>query len=104
MTHWIRVKHDDNIQFGTLDDGQITIHSGDKFDEPTPTDEILPLDSVEILTPCLCSKIIGLWNNFGAAAAKNDLERPPEPLYFYKPSSGTLAPGGTIVRPESYEG
>ncbi len=104
MTRWMRVKHDENIKFGALVDGQITVHSGDKFDEPTPTTEILQLDSVEVLTPCLCSKIIGLWNNFGAAAAKNDLERPPEPLYFYKPSSGTLAPGGTIVRPDSYDG
>ena len=37
-------------------------------------------------------------------AAKNDLDRPTEPLYFYKPPSGILAPGGTIVRPESYDG
>jgi len=100
----MRVKHDENIKFGTLDGELITVHTGDKFDEPTPTTEILSLDSVEVLTPCLNSKIIGLWNNFGAAAAKNDLERPPEPLYFYKPSSGTLPPGGTIVRPESYDG
>ena len=104
MTQWIRVKHDENIKFGTLVDGQINVYTGNKFDEPTPTEESLPLDSVEVLTPCLSSKIIGLWNNFGAAAAKNDLERPPEPLYFYKPSSGVLAPGGTIVRPESYDG
>ena len=47
---------------------------------------------------------MGLWNNFGTAAAKNGLDRPPEPLYFYKPASGILAPGGTIVRPESYDG
>ncbi len=104
MTRWMRVKHDENIKFGILDGELITGHTGVKFDEPTPTEESLQLDSVEVLTPCLSSKIIGLWNNFGAAAAKNDLERPPEPLYFYKPSSGVLAPGGTIVRPESYDG
>ena len=104
MTQWIRVRHDDNIKFGTLDDGQITVHSGDMFDAPTPTSESILLDSVEVLAPCLPSKIVGLWNNFGAAAAKNNLERPPEPLYFYKPPSGILAPGGTIVRPQSYDG
>ena len=103
MTKWIRVKHNEDIKFGTLDNDQISVHTGDMFDGPTPTSESIPLASVEVLTPCLPTKIIGLWNNFGAAAAKNGLDRPPEPLYFYKPPSGILAPGGTIVRPESYD-
>ncbi len=104
MTQWIRAKHNEDIKFGTLDDGQISVHTGDMFNGPKPTSETIPMDSVEVLTPCLPTKIIGLWNNFGAAAAKNGLDQPPEPLYFYKPVSGILAPGGTIVRPETYEG
>ncbi len=104
MTQWIRVKHNEDIKFGALDNGKISVHTGDMFDGPSPTSESIPLASVEVLTPCLPTKIIGLWNNFGAVAAKNDLDRPPEPLYFYKPPSGILAPGGTIVRPESYDG
>jgi 2-keto-4-pentenoate hydratase/2-oxohepta-3-ene-1,7-dioic acid hydratase in catechol pathway len=104
MTQWIRVKHNGDIKFGTLDDGQISVHTGDMFDGPTPSSESISLASVEVLAPCLPTKIMGLWNNFGAAAEKNDLERPPEPLYFYKPASGILAPGGTIVRPDSYDG
>jgi 2-keto-4-pentenoate hydratase/2-oxohepta-3-ene-1,7-dioic acid hydratase in catechol pathway len=74
------------------------------FDGPSRTSESIPLDSVEVLAPCLPTKIIGLWNNFGAAAEKNGLDRPPEPLYFYKPASGILAPGATIARPASYDG
>ncbi len=58
----------------------------------------------KVLPPCLPTKIVGLWNNFGAAATKNGLDRPPEPLYFYKPASGILAPGGTIVRPGTFDG
>ena len=104
MTKWIRVKFNGDIKFGDLDDGQISVHSGDMFDGPTPTSETIPLSSVEVLTPCLPTKIIGLWNNFGAVAAKNDLDQPPEPLYFFKPPSGILAPGGTIIRPKSYDG
>ena len=78
MTQWIRVNHNGSIKFGTLDSGTISVYAGDMFDGPTPTSEIIPLDSVEILTPCLPSKIIGLWNNFGAVAAKNDLALPHE--------------------------
>ena len=104
MTQWIRFKHNGDIKFGTLDNGHISVHSGDMFDGPSPTSETIPLDSVEVLTPCLPTKIIGLWNNFGAAATKNDLARPDEPLYFFKPASGILAPGAAIIRPESVDG
>ena len=76
MTQWIRVKHNEDIKFGSLDNGQMPVHSGDMFDGPSPTSESIPLASVEVLTPCLPTKIIGLWNNFGAAAAKNGLDRP----------------------------
>ncbi len=104
MTQWIRVNHNGDIKFGSLDNEQISVHSGDMFNEPSPTSESIPLASVEVLTPCLPTKIIGLWNNFGEAATKNGLDRPDEPLYFYKPASGILPPGGNIVRPESYDG
>jgi 2-keto-4-pentenoate hydratase/2-oxohepta-3-ene-1,7-dioic acid hydratase in catechol pathway len=74
------------------------------FAESVPTGGTLPLDSVEVQAPCLPTKIIGLWNNFAEAAAKNGLDEPEEPLYFFKPPSTVLAPGGTILRPESYDG
>jgi 2-keto-4-pentenoate hydratase/2-oxohepta-3-ene-1,7-dioic acid hydratase in catechol pathway len=104
MTKWMRVKHNEDIRFGSIHNKHISLHTGDMFDAPSPTSESVPLDSVEVLTPCLPTKIIGLWNNFGAAAVKNGLGQPPEPLYFYKPVSGILAPGGTILRPGSYAG
>ena len=104
MTQWIRFKHNGNIKFGALQNEKISIHSGDMFDGPSPTSETIPLDSVEILTPCLPTKIIGLWNNFGAAATQKGLAQPEAPLYFFKPPSGILAPGGTILRPGSYDG
>jgi 2-keto-4-pentenoate hydratase/2-oxohepta-3-ene-1,7-dioic acid hydratase in catechol pathway len=104
MTQWIRVKNNGHIKFGILEDDRISVHTGDMFDGPSPTSESIPLDSVEVLAPCLPTKIIGLWNNFGAAAEKNGLDRPPEPLYFYKPASGILGSGATIERPASYDG
>ena len=104
MTQWIRVEHDGDIKFGTLDDGQISVHAGDMFDGPRPTPETIPLASVEVLTPCRPTKMIGVWNNLGAAAIKQGLTKPDEPLYFFKPPSCFLAPGGVIVRPRSYGG
>ena len=85
-------------------DGVIQVHSGDMFDNPQPTGETVLVDQVELLTPTQPTKMIGLWNNFAAAAAKNQWEHPTEALWFIKPSSCFLRPGGVIEPPSSYDG
>jgi|GEM_PF-2484829 len=39
-------------------------------------------EAADWLPPCVPGKIIGLWNNFRAASAKNGWAEPAEPLYF----------------------
>src|SRR3546814_1547578 len=56
------------------------------------------------MTPCDPSKMICLWNNFHALAAKLEVAEPPEPLYFLKAPSAFCAAGTTIRRPKSYDG
>lgn len=45
------------------------------------------------------SKILALWNNFGAAAAKNGWSRPAEPLWFLKAPSSLAGHGDPIPVP-----
>lgn len=104
MTSWLRFRKGDAIAFGSIADGVINVHSGDIYDNPQPTGETVALDGVELLTPTQPTKMIGLWNNFAAAAAKNDWALPTDPLWFIKPSSCFLNPGGTIAPPSSYDG
>ena len=104
MKRWIRFEHDGRGGFGTLEGDVITVHEGDMFAAPGPTASTLALADVRVLTPCDASKMIGLWNNFHALAAKLDLTPPGEPLYFIKTSNSYLASGGTIRRPGSYAG
>ncbi len=104
MALWIRVRHDADVKFGTLEEGEITVHRGEMFDHPEATSERIPLTAVEVLTPCQPTKMIGLWNNLRPAATKQGWAEPKEPLYFMKSPSSLLAPGGAIVRPRSYEG
>jgi len=104
MTHWIRFLHDETERFGTLEGDEINVHEGDMFDEPRPAGLSVPLQDVTLLTPTRPTKMIGLWNNFHAAAEKNGWEIPENPLYFIKPPSCYLASGATIRRPPSYEG
>ncbi len=104
MTQWIRFQHDSRIRFGTLDGGTIEVYDGDLFDKPAPSAEKLDLASVKVLTPCVPGKMICLWNNFAANAKKQNLSKPPEPLWFLKASNAFLAPGEAIKRPPSYTG
>lgn len=104
MTHWIRFEHHNDTRFGTLQNDTITIHRGDMFTAAEPTSETVSLHEVKILTPTAASKMVALWNNFYALAAKFKLTIPEEPFYFIKSTGSFLAPGETIRRPVSYDG
>ena len=104
MTHWVRFEHKGATAFGTLKDGAVTVHEGDMFGQPKATGETVSLAAVKLLPPVAASKMVALWNNFHAMAAKFKLSIPEEPLYFIKSPSSFIASGETIRRPRSYEG
>ena len=104
MTLWVRFKRGEGSGFGTLDGSTVSIYEGDMFSDPAATEASVDLTDVELLAPCEPTKMIGLWNNFHAAAEKNGWAIPERPLYFFKPPSCFLAPGHAIVRPASYAG
>lgn len=104
MAKWMRYRNGTETGFGTLDGDVITEYTGDMFDAPTETGATLALADVEVLAPSEPSKMVGLWNNFHAAATKNEWSIPEHPLYFIKPSTCFLEPGGAIVIPKDYAG
>ncbi|MDX1431577.1 MAG: fumarylacetoacetate hydrolase family protein [Gammaproteobacteria bacterium] len=104
MTHWIRFERDAIPGFGTLDADTIEIHAGDMFANPIATGERVALAEVTQRPPTDAGKMIALWNNFHALAAKLGQEIPPEPLYFLKANSSYLGNGGVIRKPISYDG
>jgi 2-keto-4-pentenoate hydratase/2-oxohepta-3-ene-1,7-dioic acid hydratase in catechol pathway len=104
MTLWVRFGHQGRTQFGTLDGETIAVHEGSMFDAPTATGATLALGDVTLMRPCEPSKMLGLWNNFHALAAKIQSPIPEEPLYFIKNPVSFADPGATIHRPVSYDG
>src|SRR5947208_105124 len=48
----------------------IRVHEGEMFGRNASTGKTLALSEVELLAPCAPSKIVALWNNFHALAAK----------------------------------
>ena len=102
--HWIRFDRAGQCGFGVLRDGLIQVHEGDLYAGPRTTNVTVPLAEVTLLTPCVPTKMIALWNNYRALATKLNLTTPPEPLYFIKAPNSYLAGGQTIRVPSSYAG
>ncbi len=87
MTRWARFQHAGQVCHGLVQDDSVLLHSGLPWASPQPTGEVLLLESIAgqaWLPPCVAGKIVGLWNNFRAAADKNGWAHPAEPLYFLK--------------------
>lgn len=84
MTKWVRFARARRAGFGAIDGDMVAVHEGSLFEEPRATGKWLPLAGLAWLPPCQPGQIIGLWNNFRAAAQKNGWAEPAEPLYFLK--------------------
>ncbi|MCK0208175.1 fumarylacetoacetate hydrolase family protein [Starkeya koreensis] len=104
MAHWVRFQRSGAAGFGTLEGDIITVHTGDMFDGAQPTGERIALSEVALRTPTEPTKIIALWNNFHALAAKINSPVPADPLYLLKAGSCLTTPGATVRRPPSYDG
>ena len=104
MAQWIAYTHQNQHGFGKLAGEDIQVHTGNLFQNPQPNGMVLKLSEVEITLPCQPSKLIGLWNNYHAQAAKQNLSTPAEPLYFIKAASSYLAQGQSITTPAHYDG
>lgn len=101
---WMRFVHGGRSGFGTLEGDVVHVHEGSMLDAPRPTGERLPVADVHWLPTCVPGKIVGLWNNFRAAAEKNGWAAPAEPLYFLKSPGSVAAHGQPIPVPGSYDG
>jgi 2-keto-4-pentenoate hydratase/2-oxohepta-3-ene-1,7-dioic acid hydratase in catechol pathway len=104
MTRWLRFRYKGDTGFGTLTPSGISVHRGEMFGTATPNGQTLALADVELLAPATPGKIIALWNNFHALAAKLNMPEPAEPLYLLKAPSSAAAPGAVIKQPASYGG
>jgi 2-keto-4-pentenoate hydratase/2-oxohepta-3-ene-1,7-dioic acid hydratase in catechol pathway len=105
MNQWIRyTSHDSHTRFGLLDGRHVHEHGGNPFGQPVPTGRVHALDEVELLSPCAPSKIVALWNNFHALAAKLEKAVPQHPLFLIKPGTSVIGPHAPIERPASYAG
>ena len=103
IRRWVRFEDMGTAGFGTLEGApdalHVAVHEGAMFGGARATGQTLPLDGLKLLMPVRPGKVLALWNNYLALAAKLRLADPAEPLYFMKAPSSYLNPGETIVAP-----
>ena len=104
MTYWVRFRHHDTTGFGTISQSEISVHDGEMFGESRDNGRRVALSDVELMAPSEPSKIIALWNNFHALAAKLNVKEPDEPLYLLKAPTTAAPPNAVVRRPASYDG
>ena len=104
MAHWLRYVNAGVIGFGTLQGATITVHTGEMFGANRPTGNTLSLADVELLVPCVPSKMPALWNNFHERAQKEGNAIPADPLYFLKSNNSFCAHGTVIRKPAHFNG
>lgn len=104
MAVWVKFADGERVGFGALSGETITVYEGDMFSGAVATGEKRARASVRLLAPCQPSKMICLWNNFHALAAKLGVAEPAEPLYLLKAPSSFMGTGEAIRRPPSYDG
>ncbi len=101
---WMRFRHAGGEAFGRLDGDTVHVHRGELFGANEATGETVPVAGLGWLAPCAPRQIIGLWNNFRAAAVKIGWGVPAEPLYFLKSPGSATGHGQAIPVPASYGG
>jgi 2-keto-4-pentenoate hydratase/2-oxohepta-3-ene-1,7-dioic acid hydratase in catechol pathway len=103
MDTWMRFMSSDGaIVFGRVEGGYL--HEYESFDQLVPTGAVLSTRALTSLAPCAPGKIVALWNNYHALAAKLDKPVPTHPLFLLKPAASVIGAGEPIRRPASYAG
>lgn len=101
---WIRYQHQGAACFGLLQGDRVQPCRGSPFADHEPAGDTVALQALRLLPPCQPRLIVGLWNNFRAAADKNGWAAPAEPLWFLKSPHALAGPGDAIPVPRGEVG
>jgi 2-keto-4-pentenoate hydratase/2-oxohepta-3-ene-1,7-dioic acid hydratase in catechol pathway len=95
----IRYKSEDGAMYGVVEDEAIYAVQGDVYGSWSTGRRIASLDAVQMLAPCVPSKIIAVGRNYLEHAQETHSDVPEEPLIFLKPPTTVIAHLDAIVFP-----
>jgi len=96
----VRFEDAGKIKFGILHGNDIHIVIGDIFGDYQISKQVIALENVKLLSPCVITKAVCVGLNYCGHAQEMKLELPDKPLLFLKPSSTLNHPAGAIEYPK----
>ena len=98
-----------STNYGIIEGDNITVLEGAPFPEIIPTTTYYSLGNVQLLPPCVPSKVVAVGVNYRSHGDEMSHRLPEEPLLFIKPNTSVIGPGEAIIYPPSsrrvdYEG
>src|SRR3546814_2479029 len=100
---WARFRRGDSVGYGQLDGDSLNVYPGDIFHGAAPTGQSVKLCDVELMPPCDPSKMVCLWSNFHALAAKLEVAVPPDQHCFLKSPRDFCHAGRAILIAREHE-
>jgi 2-keto-4-pentenoate hydratase/2-oxohepta-3-ene-1,7-dioic acid hydratase in catechol pathway len=95
----IRYQYHATTSHGLLEGNVVVPIEGSIFETFNVSSQHIPLDEVTILSPVVPSKAVCVGLNYLDHAQEFNLQLPPEPILFLKPTSSVIGPEAPIVHP-----
>lgn len=97
---YVRYTHQGNTSFGILEGEAVRPIIGTPFSSYTTGLQTIPLDSVQLLSPCMPSKAVCIGLNYRDHAQEVGITIPTSPVVFLKPSNCVIADREAIRNPK----
>ncbi len=97
IRRYVRYRFEGRIGCAILEEGLVYPIHGDVFEDGGKTGEVLRLEEVQLLSPCVPTKILAVGLNFRSHVGNRPMPQKPE--LFWKPVSALLDPGEAIRIP-----
>ena len=103
MNAYARLRRPDGARYAAIDGERAKLLDRAPWRGGTPTGEVVPFTPAELDCPVEPTKILCVGRNYAAHAAELGNAVPASPLWFSKPPSSLLSPGGSVRLPPESE-
>lgn len=96
-----RFKTGNDIAYGLAESSGVTVYQGSPFVAWEPTENLVPWEAVQLLSPVIPSKVVCVGRNYVEHAEELGNEVPEEPVIFLKPATAVIGPDAPVFYPPS---
>jgi 2-keto-4-pentenoate hydratase/2-oxohepta-3-ene-1,7-dioic acid hydratase in catechol pathway len=96
-----RYRRENHISYGLVEGNEAVALKNDPFSGIEESNMRHSLDDVEILCPCVPSKVVAVGLNYQEHINETGMDKPDTPVLFIKPSTAVIGPGEPIIYPRS---